>query len=179
MVDASTEEGFPGSPPGAALGGEAPGEPLPTQYKDFATWQIRRANDPDIKENSSRYWREKLGTGLPVIPLPVDFPGIENLRDRRGAGYRCMIDAELKNRLWETARQHNTTLFTVMAATFLFLFSNISKREDIACILVNSGRRYASLYRSIGFFATPVPFKTHVRRGNLSCNFWTASIGRR
>ncbi len=146
-------------------GAEAPNDPLPTQYKDFTAWQLRLANDPYIKENSGRYWREKLDAGIPVIPLPVDFPGEENIRDRRGAGYRCMIGAELKDRLRETAEQHSTTLFTVMTSVFLFLFSGLSKREEIACILVNSGRQHVSLYPSIGFFATPVLFKTHVPAG--------------
>ncbi|MCP5107644.1 MAG: hypothetical protein GY950_29925, partial [bacterium] len=150
-------------------------EPLPLQYKDFAAWQNRRANDPDFKERAHRFWKKRLAGGIPVPQLPTNAAGRVNTgaADREGAGYLCILDKDLKDLLVETARQNNTTLFTVMFSTFLLLFSDFSNQEEVSCSIIDAGREHVDLGRIIGFFINPIPFGTRVEASEIFSRFLT------
>jgi acyl transferase domain-containing protein len=137
-------------------------DPLPLQYKDFASWQNKQIHHRDLKENSHQYWKQKLTGGLPVVDLPADFPGSQDIK---GAGYTCMIGAGLKERLQQTAKQHNTTLFMMMFSAFLLLLSDFSQQEDIACSIIEAGRNEVDFQQVVGFFVNSIPFKTRVKAG--------------
>jgi hypothetical protein len=144
---------------GYRAGKEADLEPPPFQYKDFARWQNRQLEDRELREKSHGFWKKSLEKGVPVQQLPADFTGENSMK---GAGYRCMIHQELKDRLKEVAKQNNTTLFMVTFSLFLWLLYRFSNQEQIVCSIIDSGREHASLHRMMGFFVNSVLFKTSV-----------------
>jgi non-ribosomal peptide synthetase component F len=76
-----------------------------------------------------------------------------------------MISANLKERLQQTAKQHNTTLFMLMFSAFLLLLSDYSQQEDIACSIIEAGRNEVDFQQVMGFFVNSIPFKTRVKAG--------------
>ncbi len=136
-------------------------DPLPVQYKDFAQWHHRQLTGPEGKE-SSRYWKEKLAPGIPILQLPGGDPSADR-DDNTGAAYRFMIDEETKERLKKLARDNQTTLFTVLFSAYILLLRQLTGEPDIACSIIAAGREHPSLHRIIGFFTNVVIFNIHTQ----------------
>lgn len=137
-------------------------EPVPVQYKDFACWHNRRIADLSLREESHRYWRQKLLEGFPPMDLPVDFSGRGD--EVKGAGYRCTLSHELKDRLNRLAATNRTTTSLVMFTAFNILLSYLLDRETVVCSIINSGRQQPSLYGTVGYFVNPVMIKSQISR---------------
>jgi amino acid adenylation domain-containing protein len=138
-------------------------KPLILQYRDFTEWTNKQLNDTGLKKDSHRFWKERLEQGTPTLELQRDFKG--NREDRRGAGYRLMINRETKDRLKKLSRDYSTSLFMVMFSVYIVLmarFSGLAHREEIACSIISSGREHLSLQNIIGFFVSSLIFKTYV-----------------
>ncbi|MFI6362207.1 amino acid adenylation domain-containing protein [Nocardia sp. NPDC050630] len=81
--------------------------------------------------SQTRYWRTAL-QGLPdELNLPTDRsrPAIPSLAD---SCVEFEIGAYLRHRLQELTRTHDTTVFTVVHATFVVLLARLSGTDDIA-----------------------------------------------
>jgi hypothetical protein len=57
--------------------------PLKLQYKDYAEWQNKPAEQSRIARQS-QYWVGQLQGALPVLNLPLDYPRLEKRDDRGG-----------------------------------------------------------------------------------------------
>jgi amino acid adenylation domain-containing protein len=154
---------------GYRTGEEVRLEPLTLQYKDFCQWSSKQYNDPLVKEISHGFWREKLESGIPALELRRDFPG--NSHDPEEAGYRCMVNNEVKDRLKKLALDYNTSLFSVMFSAYMIFLSRFSNQEDIVCSIIASGREHLSLHGIIGFFVNSVVFKTFVDKEKSFADF--------
>jgi acyl carrier protein len=138
-------------------------ESLTLQYCDFTQWHHSQLDDPNIKEKSHRFWKTKLESGIPCLRLPEDFKGHEH--NRQGAGYEIRFDGELKEKLKSLATDVNTTLFTVMFASFILFLYRFSQQEEITLSIINAGRGHISLQKIMGFFVNSVIFKTCIHTG--------------
>ncbi|MET8873402.1 non-ribosomal peptide synthase/polyketide synthase [Nocardia sp. NPDC004604] len=150
----------------ARTAGHAPDwAPLPIQYADYSQWQ-RLALGSDHDPNSLRsrqlgYWTTELA-GLPeVLPLPTDRPRPPR-RNMRGAAVDFEIDAELAGRLDTIAREHGTTLFTLIHSAFAVLLGKLSGTTDIAIGAPVAGRGERELDDLIGMFVNTVVLRTEV-----------------
>ncbi|UCH97564.1 MAG: hypothetical protein JSV88_12130, partial [Candidatus Aminicenantes bacterium] len=132
-----------------------PGE-LKIQYKDFAAWDNKQLADPLRAEQSRRFWKEKLQEGIPTLDLPIDPGGDRN--DRAGAGYRCMLDKDTKDKLKELAQNNRATLFMVMFSIYLILLYHLSKQEKIGCSIIAANRENLSVQSVVGFFVNSILF---------------------
>jgi amino acid adenylation domain-containing protein len=134
---------------------------LELQYKDFAEWQGRGFEDPEIKERAHAFWRGVLEKELAAVSLPVG--SVDGGDSREGASYRFTISGEVKDRLNVLAQTYHTSLFTVVLALFNILLSRVSGQKDILVGLPVSGRDHVSLQQIVGFFVNTVILDSHVQ----------------
>ncbi len=132
----------------------------PLQYKDFSGWHNRQVNEPRLRETSHRFWLEKLKGGVPLLQLPVDFTA--HRRDTAGAGYRCRVPREVKERLEQLAETNRTTLSMVVFSIYNILLAHIANQSDIVCSLIGAGRDHLALREVVGYFTNSILVKTHV-----------------
>jgi amino acid adenylation domain-containing protein len=121
-----------------------------TRYRDFARWQRARLNDPALKENAHRYWRDKLAHGLPEFKLP------RYVNEKHGIDEFAVWDgnlpATIRERLAQTAAGMGTSTFMLFFAGIDILLARLSGQQDIACGLLAAGREHAALQTIVGFF---------------------------
>jgi acyl carrier protein len=134
--------------------------PLQFHYRDFSAWHNRRIHDLQLKEKSHRCWSGKLGPGFPTLNLPNYYS--RDMAEKSGAGFRCTVNQDIKNRLHLLAREHNTTLFTVLFSMFNLLLSYLSGQQEVALCIISAGREHISLNNIVGYFTTPIIVKNRV-----------------
>ncbi|WP_051775011.1 non-ribosomal peptide synthetase [Paenibacillus tyrfis] len=142
-------------------GNESPLVELPIQYADYAHWQRRKYEAGEL-QGQLAYWKNKLGRDNASIALPADRrrPPFQRYR---GAKYRMLLPASLQQKLEDTARGKNATLFMILLAglhALLYRYSNQSTIR-IGCPVAN--RKYPEMEDLIGVF-----MNTLVMRAELS-----------
>ncbi|WP_182902458.1 non-ribosomal peptide synthetase [Microbispora sp. H10830] len=145
----------------ARLHGRAPSlAPLPVQPSDYARWQRRRA------ERAVPYWQERLAD-----PPPPDLPcamgsggtGDEGIRDEGRAGFQVVrMGREVAGELDRLAREHRTTLFTVLMTAYQVLLHRHTGHTDVLVGTAVAGRDRVELEPMIGYLS-----QTVVLRGDL------------
>lgn len=141
-------------------GRPSPFKPLRVQYGDFAVWQ-RQA--PEDWSKHLDFWRAQLA-GLPTLDLPFDAP-VSRRPHGHGTTVEFRIDAATTSLIDTLAASEQTTLFAVLAASFMSLLARHSRQDDIAIGSSVSGRNRVETEGMIGFFAN-----MFVLRGDLSAD---------
>ncbi|MCI0471795.1 MAG: condensation domain-containing protein, partial [Candidatus Aminicenantes bacterium] len=144
-------------------------EPLTLQYKDFAEWQNVLLGKGELKERCCGYWQAKIEEGFPPLDLPFDHEG--NPHDDAGAGYRFVLDQDVKEGLKKLAADNRTTLFMVMFAAYCVVLSTLSGQEEIVSGIINAGREVISLHTIVGYFVNSLVVKNSVSRDDSFKNF--------
>jgi amino acid adenylation domain-containing protein len=134
--------------------------PPALRYRDFAWWQNRYFNNPEVKERFQRYWREKLEPGIPPFKLPYDYR--EVVGNPGSAGYRAALPQEINEGLQQLAKEENTTIYIVMLALLNILLARLSGQEDVVTGVLGAGREHLSLHNVVGFFVNTLILKTRV-----------------
>lgn len=125
--------------------------PLRIQYKDFAQWQYRSSDLPEIKKQEE-YWLNEFAGEIPVLNLPIDFDRPSGV-SFEGSAVEFVLPKEEATALKGLARQEDTTLYMVLLALFYILLAKMCNQEDIVIGTVTDGRRHADLEPLIGMFA--------------------------
>ncbi|MDQ3203767.1 MAG: condensation domain-containing protein, partial [Pseudomonadota bacterium] len=84
-------------------------EALPIQYSDYALWQ-RRWMEAGELERQLNWWRDRLGSGQPLLELPTDRPRPAQ-PSQCGARLDFTLDAALASGLMALAKQRGVTPF--------------------------------------------------------------------
>ena len=134
--------------------------PLPIQYADFAAWQHDWLKS-DAFEIQIAYWKHQLADLPAPVELPKDFDR-PVLLSYRGARLTRQLSEQSTDLLKTFSRQHSTTLFITLFATFNILLSRITGREDIVVGSTIAGRNRAETESLIGFFINALPLRTDV-----------------
>ena len=132
-------------------GRPSPFEPLPLQYADFSAWQ----NDwlqGEVLAQELAYWKQALAGAPTLLALPTQYPR-PALQSGRGTRETFSVNKALTDRLLELGRAQNTTLFTVLMATFNVLLSRYSGQTDILVGSGNANRNQSELEEMVGLFA--------------------------
>ncbi|MET8774529.1 non-ribosomal peptide synthase/polyketide synthase [Nocardia sp. NPDC004654] len=139
--------------------------PLAIQYGDYSEWQhalLGAADDPDSSHaRQLDHWTTELAGAPEVLALPTDRPRPAH-RDMHGGAVDFEVDAELTTSLEQTAREHGTTLFTLMHAALAVLLAKLSGTSDITIGAPVAGRGAAELDDLIGMFVNTVALRTEI-----------------
>jgi tyrocidine synthetase-3 len=146
---------------GALLKGETL-PPLTLRYRDFAAWQDV-GSDGGAMVEQEQYWLQELAGDLPVLELPTDFPRPAKA-DFAGDQLVFLIDSQLSGRLNSLAKEHGTTLFMVLLASFFVLISKLSGQDDIIVGSPVAGRRHADLESIVGVFINVLILRQQPRK---------------
>ncbi len=135
----------------AALRGERRAwDPLALQYRDFAAWQLARAEGAEMAAHRA-YWLGKLAGIPPALPLPTDRPR-PPMQTFRGRVHAFRIDGNLLNGLRRQARSEQATLFMVLVALVKVLLRRHTGQSDISVASPIAGREHTDLEGQIGFY---------------------------
>ncbi|HEY5835638.1 non-ribosomal peptide synthase/polyketide synthase [Streptomyces sp.] len=149
---------------GALYGAELDGGPArlaepPLQYADFAAWQRERLSGARLEEQLA-YWTGRL-SGLAPLDLPTDRPR-PPVQTYAGAVHETTLPAATTDALRALAREHGTTLFTVLVTVCQVLLARWSGQRDIAVGTATTGRQRSELERVVGFFANTVVLRSEI-----------------
>ncbi|MFE9681823.1 non-ribosomal peptide synthase/polyketide synthase [Streptomyces sp. NPDC006285] len=145
----------------AAHEGRTPDLPhLPVRYADFAAWQRARTEEAD---GQLAYWRDNLAGITPLEP-PTDRPR-PAVRARTGALVTFTLPAALTDRLRETGRAADATLYMTLLTACTVLLSRWADQEDIAVGTVTAGRERPELHDVVGMFVNTLVLRNRVEPG--------------
>jgi amino acid adenylation domain-containing protein len=136
--------------------------PLNIQYADFANWQNRWLEGPELQAQLD-YWKEQLAD-LSTLDLPTDKPR-PPVQTYRGDIHHFTLPAETGQKLKEISRGEGLTLYMSLLAAFQVLLYRYSQQEEVVVGTAVSNRHSAELEGLIGPFVN-----TLVLRGDLSGN---------
>ncbi|AIO66262.1 amino acid adenylation domain protein [Burkholderia oklahomensis] len=141
--------------------GEAPLEPLPFGYADYATRQRAAASDARLDAALAR-WRRRLAGAPETLALATDRPR----RARRGhAGGKVSftLDAGETAALRALARQTDTTLFVVLLAGYASLLARHADQDEVVIGSPIAQRPTRDAERMIGCFLNTLPLRCDFR----------------
>jgi amino acid adenylation domain-containing protein len=148
----------------AFLTGKPSGLPeLTIQYVDYAYWQ-REWLKGEILESQLAYWKQQLGSNVPVLNLPTDYPR-PTVSTLRGARQTLVLPEALREELKELSQQEGVTLFMTLLAAFKTLLFRYTHQDDILVGSPIANRNSDQIQSALGFFVN-----TLVLRSNLSGN---------
>ncbi|MEV6166583.1 amino acid adenylation domain-containing protein, partial [Streptomyces sp. NPDC052052] len=146
-------------------GRQAPWEPLPVQYADYAVWQAALLDPSDTAEEMAQglaYWKRTL-EGMPErIPLPVDRPYPARPRQEAG-GVDFVVPEQVHQALAGLASRSRATLFMVMQAALAAVLGRHGVGDDIPIATPVAGRYDASLDDLVGCFINTICLRTPTR----------------
>ncbi|MEH2448289.1 MAG: amino acid adenylation domain-containing protein [Nostoc sp.] len=131
---------------------------LPIQYADFAVWQ-RQWLQGEVLKAQLAYWKQQLGSNLPVMQLPTTRPRIE-VKTNRGATQSFLIPSNISQQLQALSRQQGVTLFMTLLAGFQILLQRYTSQDDIVVGTDVANRNQAEIESLIGFFINLLVLRT-------------------
>ncbi|WP_172437238.1 non-ribosomal peptide synthetase [Lysobacter enzymogenes] len=146
-----------------ARGAEPALPPPRLQYADYAMWQRRWLQAPQL-EQQLRYWTAQLADAPELIALPSDRPRPPTATFA-GAMHRFELPAALARRLPGFAREHGATAFMVLLAAFQALLARWSGSDDIVVGTPTAGRTHRDTEPLIGLFINTLALRARVDTG--------------
>jgi amino acid adenylation domain-containing protein len=133
------------------------------QYTDFAAWQRRAIESPELRRQLA-YWKERLQGPPPALDLPADRarPAVRGLG---GATALFKVPPAATAALRRLARQEGATLFMTLLAVFDVLLLRVTGQTDVWVGTPIAGRGRVEVERLVGFF-----LNTLVMRSDLGGN---------
>jgi amino acid adenylation domain-containing protein len=142
-------------------GGKDPLRPLRIQYKDFASWQNKQLQGPEL-ERLRKYWHSRFDGKIPGLELPYDRARPE-VRSYKGEYVDFNISADITAKLSTIAGENSATLFMVLFASIDVLLHFYTGQTNIILGLAASGREHQDLENQIGFYLNILALKTTFR----------------
>ncbi|MCY7848243.1 lichenysin non-ribosomal peptide synthetase LicA [Bacillus haynesii] len=132
-------------------------EPLRIQYKDFSVWQQHLLTERHKMQEE--YWLKELDGELPVLTLPTDHPR-PSVQTFEGSRLSFALKPELVHQLRRLAKETESTLYMVLAASYSAFLSKLSGQSEVIVGSPAAGRPHADLSRIIGMFVNTLAIRT-------------------
>ncbi|MFJ3077509.1 amino acid adenylation domain-containing protein [Pseudomonas sp. NPDC087029] len=123
---------------------------LPLQYADYAIWQ-RHWMEAGEQERQLDYWRQRLGSEVPVLELPLDRPR-PSVQRFEGARLPLAISPAVAQAVRHCAQAHQATPFMVLLASFMALLHRYTRQQDIRIGVPSANRNRVETEDLIGYF---------------------------
>ncbi|BFH12427.1 condensation domain-containing protein [Paenibacillus melissococcoides] len=132
-------------------------EPLLIQYKDFAAWQNKLLQSPEM-EKPRAYWLNQYSGDVPKLQLPTDFVRpVEKSYEGHVIEFRA--DHRVRGNIAELCAATQSTLFMTLLSAYFVLLFKYSGQEDIVVGSPISGRRNGDADQVIGMFVNMLPIR--------------------
>jgi amino acid adenylation domain-containing protein len=142
---------------------------LKIQYKDYSQWQKSAAEKERI-ERQEDYWLKQFSGEVPVLDLPYDYPR-PPIKSYVGSLLSFEIEGEISAALKRIALERETTLYTVLLASYYIFLAKISGRDDMVVGTPAAGRRHVDLEPVIGMFVNTLSLRNYPRRDKRFAEF--------
>ncbi|MQL47570.1 amino acid adenylation domain-containing protein [Photorhabdus khanii] len=123
---------------------------LDIQYIDYALWQSQWLTDEYLKMYAM-YWQEKLSGVIPLLPLPIDKPRVEQ-QNFMGSALPIEVGALLSLQLKQLSQCYETTLSTTLLSAIAIVLARLSGLDDVIVAIPVANRGRYELEPLIGFF---------------------------
>jgi amino acid adenylation domain-containing protein len=133
------------------------GEPLPLvshTFADFAAAQSELLSSAE-GERLGQYWQTQLAGAPTTLEFPTDFPR-PSVPSGRGASVPFRLSAKLTARLKSLAREHNTTLFTLLLAAYQAWLHRHTGQDELLVGSPTTGRTRTDDLNIVGDIVNPV-----------------------
>ena len=150
------------------LAGEAPEsnlEPVSYQFVDFANWQNRCIETPQLKDPLVKYWRDQL-SGIPdsASLLPVAHsdrrPAVKQLSTQT---VKMRLDASLEAAIKDFCASQAVTPFMFLTSAVSALIFRLTGDEDVVVGIADGDRGHSAFDRLVGFAVNMLPIRSRVR----------------
>ncbi|HTP24353.1 MAG TPA: amino acid adenylation domain-containing protein, partial [Anaeromyxobacteraceae bacterium] len=132
--------------------GETPAfTPLPISYADHAVWQEGWLEDSGAGQRQLAFWQDHLAGAPERLDLPCDEPRRAD-RSRRAGFLPLALPVTTGRRLETLAREHGTTLFTLILTAYAALLGRLSRQDQVIIGIPVVGRSRLEAEGLIGFF---------------------------
>nr|WP_282104100.1 amino acid adenylation domain-containing protein [Methylobacterium sp. 37f] len=134
--------------------------PLPIAYADYARWQRDWLEAGELDRQLGR-WRDLLGTGDPVLPLPLDRarPAVQSFR---GAAVAFAVEAGVAEGLRGLARVAGATPAMVLLAIFALLLRRITGETSLRIGVPIANRGRPETEHVVGLFVNTLALRLDV-----------------
>jgi amino acid adenylation domain-containing protein len=142
------------------------------QYKDYVEWQVKVAKAGSTLKEQEAFWLECFDDApdLPVLELPFDYPR-PALQSFEGAHIDRIIPLELKEKLYNQAREHKTTLFVLLFTFYNILLYRYTRQEDIIVGIPITGRSHRDVQEIVGMFVNTLALRNYPRGNKTFAKF--------
>lgn len=139
-------------------------------YADFVVWQQKMLASQE-GERLKRYWQEELRGELPVLKLPIDRPR-QPIQTYAGSTQRLTIGQDMTRKLLSLSAARQSTLFSLLAATFMTLLHRYTSQQDIVIGTPVSGRTQAQWSNVSGHLVNQVVLRARFKQEQRFSELW-------
>lgn len=149
-------------------------------YEKFVDNRYTETENPEIKyydyvihtkklleenkyESKLNYWTDSLEGSAMKCEIPSDFP-VDNVVTYQGDRVPFAISQELKNKIEETAKQHNVTNFCVLMSALKIMLHKYVSQDDIIVGTPVIGRDLQEFQDIIGCFINMLPIRSVINK---------------
>lgn len=130
---------------------------LPIQYADYAGWQREWLASGGLDQQLG-YWRRKLAGAPNLLELPTDKPRPAE-QSFAGRTLRTVLPRELLERVKQTSRREQTTVFMTLLAAFAAMLARYSSQDDVVVATPVASRDRVELEPMIGLFVNTLALR--------------------
>lgn len=133
---------------------------LPFSYGDFATWQRKDLEGPEM-QNRVAWWKKELAGSPPDMDFPKDYLRLTQSA-YAGGNAKLTLAKEYSTKLTEVAHRASTTFFMALYASYVALLHRYSGEKELLVGLPVRGRYLPELEHLIGPFTNTIVLRSSV-----------------
>lgn len=146
---------------------------LSIQYKDYAQWQNKLLQSPEITVQEN-YWKEQLAGPLSYLQLPSDYSS-KLKKANTSSSYTVYITEDKKKKIEELSRKNGSSVFAVFVAALKILLYRLTSEEDIIVGIPVANRNHYQLKDLVGCFINTLMLRDKIDE-NVSFQTWLQTI---